>query len=428
MGQIIGVVADDTTGANDIGIMFSNKGYTAKVQIFEEEMNVKGDADVIIVDTDSRLDSDNLSYQKVYGATEKLQETGCSMFFKKTCSVFRGNIGKEFDAMLDALGEEFAIISLAFPKNGRTTIGGMHTVYGQPLECSAFANDPVHPMKESDLVSILQKQTLRKVTYVDLSIVRQGATVLRRTIEEIRKHFNYCIIDSETQSDLTIVAEAIHDYKILGGSSAIAEELPKFLGKRSTNNLVTDLNIEDQNGVLVVSGSLTPQTRAQTAHLISSGVPCKVFDSRKVFSPVEYDKEVMRVSLEAQKLLIQGEDVLIMADNNKDIILETKEMGKKLGIDPLSISKMVSAAISNVTKIIVDQVDLKRLIVAGGDTAGTVSRKLDIKGNYVLKEIETGLPSGLAIGRHMLIVLKSGSFGGEEFLSLAIKHLKNLSH
>nr|WP_242447720.1 hypothetical protein [Priestia endophytica] len=46
----------------------------------------------------------------------------------------------------------------------------------------------------------------------------------------------------------------------------------------------------------------------------------------------------------------------------------------------------------------------------------------------MLKEIETGLPSGLTIGRHMLIVLKSDRFGGEEFLSLAIKHLRNLSH
>ncbi|MFP7176183.1 four-carbon acid sugar kinase family protein [Priestia filamentosa] len=427
MRGTIGVVADDTTGANDIGVMFSNNRYTAKVQIFEEEMTIEADADVVIIDTDSRLDSGNLSYQKVYGATKKLQETGCSMFFKKTCSVFRGNIGKEFDAMLDALGEEFAVISLAFPKNGRTTIQGIHTVHGQLLECSAFANDPVHPMNESELVSILQEQTVRKVTFIDLSVVRQGATVLRQVIEKKRKQFNYCIIDSETQSDLTIVAEAIHDYKVLGGSSAIAEELPKFSDQKSIGNVLTDLKINDKNGVLVVSGSLTPQTKDQTAHLISTGVPCKVFDSRKVFSPVEYAKEVKRVSLEAQDLLTQGKDVLIMANNEEEIVLETKEMGRQLGIDPLSISKMVSAAISDVTKNIADKIDLKRLIVAGGDTSGTVSRKLGIKGNYVLKEIEIGLPSGLALGRHMLIVLKSGSFGNKEFLSLAINHLKNLS-
>jgi uncharacterized protein YgbK (DUF1537 family) len=58
---------------------------------------------------------------------------------------------------------------------------------------------------------------------------------------------------------------------------------------------------------------------------------------------------------------------------------------------------------------------------------GTVSRKLGIKGNYVLEEIETNVPSGLAIGRNMSIVLKSGSFGKEDFLYKAIEHLKSIN-
>ena len=427
MREVIGVVADDTTGANDIGLMFSKGKYTAKVQTFDEEMNVGADSDVIIIDTDSRLDPLDLSYQKVYKATKKLQEIGCSLFFNKTCSVFRGNIGKEFDAMLDALGEEFAVICLAFPKNGRQTVGGVHTVHGNLLEKSEFANDPVHPMRESNTVSILQKQTSRKVTSVDLNIVRQGATALRAAIEEVRKNYNYCIIDSETQSDLTIVAEAIHDYKVLCGSSAIAEELPKFSYRTPVESPVKNLNINDKHGVLVISGSLTPQTRAQTAHLISTGVPCMVLDSRKVFSSVECDEEIRRLVIEAQNLLKQGKDVLIMADNRAEIVLQTKVIGQEKKIDPLLISKMVSATLADVTERIVDETGLKRLVVAGGDTSGTVTRKLGIKGNYVLEEIETGLPSGLALGRHMLIVLKSGSFGKTEFLSHAIDHLKSLS-
>lgn len=54
-------------------------------------------------------------------------------------------------------------------------------------------------------------------------------------------------------------------------------------------------------------------------------------------------------------------------------------------------------------------------------------RKLGIEGNYVLKEIEPGLPSGLSIGKEMLIVLKSGSFGKADFLVKAIDHLKDLT-
>ena len=108
MENLIGVVADDTTGANDIGVMFSKSKSTVKVVTFEENLKLEKDANVIIVDTDSRLDSLELSYQKVYHAAKMLEQLGCTMYINKTCSVFRGNIGSEFDAMLDALNEEFA--------------------------------------------------------------------------------------------------------------------------------------------------------------------------------------------------------------------------------------------------------------------------------------------------------------------------------
>ena len=135
---MIGVAADDATGANDIAIMFTKSGYKVKVLAYEEDMNIFKDVDVLIIDTDSRLDEPALCYHKVYKAVAMLREIGCSMYHKKTCSVFRGNIGVEFDAMLDALNEDFAIISLAFPKNGRQTINGIHTVYGKKLEDSGF--------------------------------------------------------------------------------------------------------------------------------------------------------------------------------------------------------------------------------------------------------------------------------------------------
>jgi len=423
---MIGVIADDTTGANDIGIMFRKNGYAVKILTFEEDMVPENNCDVLIIDTDSRLDPLELSRFKVYKSAEILKKAGCEIFHKKTCSVFRGNIGVELDAMMDALKKDFAIISLAFPKNGRTTVHGIHRVNGELLENSNFAKDPVHPMTSSDLVSILSEETNKKVCSIDIEVVRMGAEKLREAIEKVRKNCNYCIIDSETQEDLKIVAEASVGYECLGGSSAIGEELPKFLENKKSQNPVYKLDCDDNNGVLVVSGSLTPQTRAQTAHLKEIGVPTLVVDSRKVFSEDLYEKEKIKIVAKGTALLKEGNDILIMADNDNVIIAETKKRGKALNIDELKISKMVSALLADIAETITKNINLKRLVVAGGDTSGTICRKLGIKGNYVLKEIETGLPSGLAIGREMLIVLKSGSFGKKEFLETSINHLKSL--
>jgi uncharacterized protein YgbK (DUF1537 family) len=424
---MIGIVADDTTGANDIGLMFSANHYSVKVVTFHEELELSKDTDVLIIDTDSRLDPPQESYDKVYKATKMLESLGCTMYYNKTCSVFRGNIGEELDAMLDALGQDFAVVTLAFPKNGRQTVQGIHTVHGKLLEESEFAKDPVHPMKQSHLVSILQEQTKRKVGLVTLDQVREGAEPLRKAIEELKELYNYVIVDSENQSDLNIVAEAVRDFPVLCGSSAIGEELPKFWPAKQGDDVLSRVDVSDENGVLVVSGSLMPQTRAQTAHLIQSGVPVIVLDSLKVFTAEEQEEEVALVTKRAVEMLRKGIDVLVMADNREDIVSATKDIGMQKGIDPLTVSKMISASLAEATEKIVNETGLKRLVVAGGDTSGTVCRKLGIQGNYVLKEIETGLPSGLALGRQMLIVLKSGSFGRPEFLERAVAHLKELS-
>jgi uncharacterized protein YgbK (DUF1537 family) len=423
---MLGIVADDTTGANDIGLMFRKNNYTAKVVTFDKKIQNTADADVLIIDTDSRLDTLEESYNKVYESTKILQDMGCSLFFNKTCSVFRGNIGVEFDAMLDALNENFAVISVAFPKNGRKTINGTHTVHGKLLEQSEFANDPVHPMHESNLVEILQKQTSRKVTMIPLEIVRKGPIELRKEIEKQRVSFHYCIVDSENQTDLAIVAEAVHDFPVLCGSSGIAEELPKFIKVDLVQNPVEDLQFSDSKGVLVVSGSLTPQTRAQTAHLIEIGTSAIILDSRKVFNQFEKETEIARVINTVQSIIEAGNDVLIMADNRGEIVAETKEIGKQFLHNELTTSKMISSALADATLAIVRNSGISRLVVAGGDTSGTVCRRLGISGNYVLEEIETGVPSGLTLDRSMLIVLKSGSFGKPDFLETAVKHLKQL--
>ena len=430
MRKTIGIIADDTTGANDIGVMFNRGGYTAKIETFRADAELQVDTNVLIVDTDSRLDSLEDSYNQVYKATKQLMQAGCSTFHNKTCSVFRGNIGAEFDAMLDALGEEFAVVSLAFPENGRRTEHGIHTVNGKLLEESGFLQDPVHPTTDSNLVHILSQQTERKVTYVDLEFVRKGAAILREKIlEKKNEGYNYCILDSNTQEDLRIVAEAIADFKVICGSSAIGLELPAFYDEEPMKLTGKQFSADPDQGVLIISGSLTPQTKEQTAYFQAQGGLSFTLDSRSILTSDEKaSAEVKRIVSEVISFIADGKNVLVLADNNPEIVMETKELGDKAGLHPLEISKRVSAALAKIAKDVSDQVDLKRLVVAGGDTSGTVTRKLGIKGNYIIEEIDTGVPSGLSIGREMLIVLKSGSFGKKDFFIRAIKHLKEIEY
>lgn len=422
---MIGVIADDTTGANDIGVMFAKHGWATAV-VAHDAPDPLPDADALILDTDSRLDGPAVAHAKVRAAALRLRELGCTWLHKKTCSVFRGNVGAEFDAMMDAMEADFAVVSVAYPKNGRATCDGIHTVHGQRIEDSAFARDPVHPMRESDLVSILRRQTTRRVGLIPLATVRAGEAALRAALAERRRDCTYCVVDAVEQPDLTALAQAAHDWPWHAGSSALAEELPAFWPQPVPRDLLAGQPLDNAAGVLVISGSLTPQTRAQTAAMISAGVRAVELDSRVVFDAAARLAEIARVVAAAAGPLRERRDALVLASQDDAAVAATKQLGAGRGLDPLATSKAVSATLAEVAQTLIEQTGARRLVIAGGDTSGTVCRRLGIHGNWVLREIATGVPSGLAIGRPLLLALKSGSFGREDFLLEAVAHLKAL--
>ena len=125
--------------------------------------------DAIIIDTDSRFDDPRTAADKVAQATRLLQELPCDRYFNKTCSVFRGNIGAEFDSMQDVLGISCSMVE-AFPATAGLR-DGVHYVYGTRLEDSQFRTDPIHPMDISFLPDIMSRQTdrkIRQITWEDL--------------------------------------------------------------------------------------------------------------------------------------------------------------------------------------------------------------------------------------------------------------------
>jgi uncharacterized protein YgbK (DUF1537 family) len=426
----MGVVADDVTGANDIGIMLAKAGYVTHVYSFATPATFAHyhrlqAADICILDTNSRFDPPDMAYSKVFAATRQLQQAGCPTFFNKTCSVFRGNIGAEFDAMLDALQEDFAVVVLGFPKNGRITRDGIHYVHGQRLEVSEFRHDPMHPMKQSNLVEILQAQTQRPVALAPHTIVRQGPAALRHYIQEMRARCHYLIVDVIDQRALATIAAAVHDCRVLCGSSALAEELPAVWGPdRRQGPSVTPPPLTGR-GVLCAAGSLMPQTAAQIAYLQQQGTAVFTLDTRRLFTSRERQAAMERVWREMGPRLAGGEDALFQAANSAAAVEQTRAEGLRHGLAVAEVSRLVSGTIADIVALLVEQAGLNRLVVAGGDTSAAVCARLGIDSLLIWQEIQPGLPSCLTLERPwMWLVLKSGSFGSVDFLAQAIAHMK----
>ena len=426
-----GVVADDITGANDIGSMFAKSSYLVHVyasESFDRMQPVIADTqpDVCIVDTNSRLDTSAVAYDKVFAATRQLWVAGCTRFFNKTCSVFRGNIGVEFDAMLDALDEEFAVVVLGFPKNGRLTIDGVHYVHGVRLQDSPFQHDPIHPATESNLVDILQRQTRRRVGLLTYQVIAAGAEVLRARVEAMRSSCNYVVLDVPDQASLATIARAVGDFRVLCGSSALAEELPRVWGEGSDQASRNELPPDDGSGILCAAGSLTPQTRAQIQYMKDHGFPAVELNTLVLFAPGGQAKEIDRVVASAVPDLATGRDVLVYAAGEPAIVEQTQAEGTRRGLTRAEVGRMVEDTLAQVVARALEASKGRRLVVAGGETSAAISRELGVQGLRIWKEIQPGLPSCVSLTvPPLLMVLKSGSFGSADFLVQALDHLRS---
>lgn len=425
---MIGIVADDVTGANDIGIMLAKHHYKTEVYTNYRDLVPSPDLDCLILNTESRYDEPAVAYGKVREATRLLKGFGADVFWKKTCSVFRGPVGAEFDAMLDELGAEFAITIAGFPKNGRVTRNGIHYVHGKLLSESDFIRDPVNPTREPDLTKVVAATSRRKVGLVNWEIVKAGAAAVRAEIARRRSEVNYLLFDVLDQDDLRTIAAATAEEKIFCGSSGLAEELPDFWPARPSRDLLAGFRDKAGQGVLVIAGSVTPQTRAQIAYAADHGLAVLPIVTEQVLAADEAEQVVAAAVAWAVARLERGEDVVVRATNEPDQVAATKAAGARLGLTEVETSKAVSTALAELSRRVTEAVDLKKLVVAGGDTADKICGRLGIAGNLVLEEIEPGLPSGLSRGgREMLLVLKSGSFGTPEFFPKAIAHLRSLA-
>lgn len=417
------VIADDVTGANDIGIMYAKSGLNTLVYSQTDRQPDYAPCDVLVIDTDSRFDTRASAYEKVRRAIRQAPKEGVRQYIDKQCSVFRGNIGAEFDAMLDELQEEFAVVVLGFPDNGRTTLHSLHYVYGILLENSQFRRDPVHPMTCSDLREILKSQTSRRVSAIHWEVYEQGKEAVRNALEAERKLGGYCIMDVRDNNDLAFLAELLSEEKVLCGSSALSEYLAKV--QHFEKQEETDCHSEQKDSrVFCIAGSLTPQTVGQTQWMRDKDYPVFQLDTRRLIEENEYEAECSRLVELAMKALQTGDFAMVHSMNQPELVEETKKLALDKGIDNTAVSTLVSGALSKIARRVIDGCGIRKIVVCGGDTSAALCAGLEVDGMQVLKEIETGLPTCRSVKPpYYELVLKSGSFGSPEFIEKAVQAL-----
>ena len=158
----IGVIADDFTGAGDIGSFLQKNG--SKTLLFTEIPSAfSSSADCAILALKSRSAEPEEAVRQAKEAAAFLKKAGAERIYFKYCSTFdstpKGNIGVVLDALLEELKLSFTILCPSLPVNGRTVKDGILFVNGVPLAESPMKDHPLNPMWDSGIPELMRLQS-----------------------------------------------------------------------------------------------------------------------------------------------------------------------------------------------------------------------------------------------------------------------------
>lgn len=416
--MILGVIADDFTGASDVASMLVRAGLRT-VQVIGVPDGPAPAADAVVVALKSRTCPPQQAVQESLAALEWLRAGGARQFYFKYCSTFdstaEGNIGPVAEALMQALGTDFTIACPAFPENGRTVFRGHLFVGDQLLSDSGMRHHPLTPMSDANLVSVLQAQVSSKVGLARYDMVARGADALRARFAELRgQGIRFAVVDAIDNEDLRTIAVACAELPLLTAGSGVALGLPEVYAAQGW--VTPDAHAAALPAVgghaAVLSGSCSQATNGQVQHWIDAGRPALRIDPRELAAGQPLTERAIAW------VLAQDESALVYATSQPD---EVRAIQAELGVE--RAGQLVEQCLAQIAHGLAEN-GVRRLVVAGGETSGAVVQALGVTQLRIGAPIDPGVPWTQVDGRPLLLALKSGNFGTLDFFSKALQQVQ----
>ena len=401
------VVADDLTGAADTGVQFAAIGspiYLMPVETMPLRRPWMASAAGISVYTASRHLDPQAAAERLRPVIGALPGLRPRWVYKKIDSCLRGNLGAEIDVLLDGLRLDAALVAPALPAQGRTTIRGIHRVYGTPLAETEFARDPVAPVACSAVAEILAGQSRYPVGRIDIQEYGDARRLQRALERERERGCRSIICDAAEPAHLDQVATLVVQGagRLLPvGSGGLAAAL---VGQISAGRVVEPGPLPNVERPMLVCGTGSRVTRAQIDALLDRypGVRRELEPEWLVGASIQ---ERRRCAAELRDAWFGG----VLA----------------LGIRPIppagpAVSpRRAVAGLAELAAEIVRIGTVDGLFLSGGETAEAFLRA---SGGEAIALVREPLP-GLVLGRWLggiadglPVVTKAGAFGEEQTL------------
>ncbi len=421
LSDLVGIIADDLTGANDTALQFHLRGANTKILLdCEHTPSDKESTEVWALSTESR----NVEPWEAVSCVEKavnsfMENFSFDYYYKKIDSTLRGNIAIETLTMLNLLNYDCAIIIPAFPQEGRITVGGYHLLKGVPLGRTEFARDPHSPILESHIPSLLRSQLDDKqkelVGTIDLKTVMNGAGPILIKINELIKEGKKLIVSDATSiTDIEQIALAIKkcDKKLLpAGTAAGAQVLAKFwLSGIEKEDIPVKL---ERLPKLIVSGTATRTTAEQITKLEQ----CDDYDNIN-FIALDIGEIINGVSSEMTERIVSN------LRSNITVVVHTSHLITNFDgfsddsfnaeLTKNKLTSMITDYLAELTEKVLARINVI-LITLGGETSYKCCKAINSNELRLIDEVVPAISLCLDTNGRW-IVTKSGNLGNTKTL------------
>lgn len=416
--MLLGVIADDFTGASDIANTIAKglpgQGGLATAQYMGiPRHRASDDVEAGVVSLKSRSIPVDDAVAQSLAALEWLKAQGCRQIVFKYCSTFdstrEGNIGPVAEALAKAVGATGVVVCPAFPAAGRSVYQGHLFVHDKLLNESGMQNHPLTPMVDPDIRRWLGHQTQSPVAHIGLREVRHGGEALAEGLARAGEAGSLLVVvDAVDETDLITIGKASKGAALVTGGSGVAMGLSaNFIGDGLSSGRGTDFTGQAGRGA-ILAGSCSGATRGQIdRHAQSHPV-----------LPISVDA-VMAGSTTSDDLadFIEGHDgevpLVYSSASPEEVTASQARYGRE------AVAEKLDALFAQTARRLVAR-GLTRLVVAGGETSGAVAQSLDLGDLLIGPEIDPGVPVLISQKADVVIALKSGNFGGEDFFDKAL--------
>lgn len=424
MPEII-IIADDLTGANATGVLFSEKGYETGSFLYDSLSSLDNCQNFTVssISTESRSITKKKAYERVNKITKESIVEKPKLIANRIDSTLRGNIGSEMDGILDALPEDYmAMVVPVFPSSGRITLGGFMVVNSVPLERTGVANDPKTPVNSSFVPDIIKRQSKYPLGVISYRDVLAGKEIIKQAIFDEREKGNKILVfDAVEEEDIELIAEAVAESKI----PVISSDPGPFttaLGERLMQNK------RSNKRVLMAIGSATELTRKQVDYIQRErDAYFSVIDVKNLLIPDRAVKEIKECSNDIKANFTKHQVLGVTTAESSADIIDIEDLSHELNLLKEDIYSKITLGVAKIIREVLEDLSgIEGLFVTGGDTTLALVKELNASGMKVKEEILPLAVYGKLVGgeyNNLPIVTKGGLIGDSSAINTCIEKI-----